>query len=288
MVDYRTEDQVRAHAVEFRKKHNALDWSVSVDDMIDLQGYSQDKYGQLSFSRFGSWLKSAVTESAKKVKALVSVKEKVILVSHDLHTRRVPFAKAHEMGHAELPWHKAILYVCDEHDLAASTQEQLEFEANVFASELLLPKDLLEPIYQQFPTSLETVMLLQERSGTSIESAAVAFTRHHPGVCALLTLEEIELEKGVEPVASTPRLKLVRKSLSRAAVKTSLGALKKDQTFPTSHVIFTASRSIGPVTHAGLRLIGADGSHSEADVYKMTIINNSYKVFCLVTTQSQP
>lgn len=266
---------VREAAVEFRKKHNALDWSVSVDDMIGLQGYVQDKYKPLSFSNFGEWLASAVNRAAKRVKALVSVKEKVILVATDLHERRVPFAKAHEMGHVVLPWHRDILYVCDEHDLSPSTQAQLEFEANTFASELLLPKELLDPIYSQFPSSLQTVMIVQELSGASIEASAIAYVKHHPGVCALLTLEEIAEVEGAPVDENAPRLRLVRKKLSQAAVNSPLATLARDQTFTSRHVLFTASRSMGTVETTRIRL--------GDQVYSATVANNTYKIFCLMT-----
>ena len=117
----------RAAAVEFRKKHDALDWLFCIDDMIKLQGYAQDSYSPLSISGFGNWLVSAVRQTAKQVKALVSVKDHVILVATDLHRRRVPFAKAHELGHVVLPWHKEILYVCQEYHISAAKQSQLEF-----------------------------------------------------------------------------------------------------------------------------------------------------------------
>ena len=124
MVDYRTEEKVRAAAIEFRKKHNALDFSATVDHLISAHGYQQDEYGPTA-TGLGGAIKSAVLRVGKKVKAIVSVTKQLILLSDDLPSAKHPFAKGHELGHAVLPWHKDVLYVCDEHDLSPATRLQM-------------------------------------------------------------------------------------------------------------------------------------------------------------------
>lgn len=176
-INYRIEQAVRAHALEFRKQHDALDWQATVDDLISLSGYEQGWYDP---ERPDDWLANE-TDAKKKVKALVSLKNRVILVSTDLHQAKTPFAKSHELGHTQLPWHKKILYVCDEHDLSLATQAQLEFEANTFASELLLPEELLKPYYDRLPPTMETILMLRSQAGASIETTAYAYgTRSRP------------------------------------------------------------------------------------------------------------
>src|SRR5262245_2480889 len=131
-VDWSTEEEVRRVARQLRKRHGALDWRVGVDDLIERNGLAQGKYD------YGdSWFRRLISGVAKKVKALLSVKDNVILVAPDLHYAKEPFAKGHELGHSELSWHREILYVCDEHDLHPDTQAQMEWEANTFSSEVL-------------------------------------------------------------------------------------------------------------------------------------------------------
>jgi hypothetical protein len=276
-VDYRSEPGVREAASEFRKKHGALDWSASVDDLIEAHGYGQDRYLARAPTGFGAKLRDAIERVGKKVKALVSVRDQVILLSTDLHDSKEPFAKAHELGHAVLDWHREILYVCDEHDLKHSTQLQMEFEANTFASELLLPKDLLQKYYDKFETSMETVLLIKEHARTSIEMTVYAYVRHHPRVCGVAVLEDVKDENG-EVVA----VRLAGKSLSTPAVRTrkaSISLLQNGQEFKKGHVAFEHAKKQRQVMNAEIH-IGkkVEGNHCNASIF-----NTGYKTFCLLT-----
>lgn len=109
-VDYRSKQQIRDASIALRKKHGALDWSAKVDDLIKLEGLDQGRYSPVMRDRWS--LASVIHAAAKKVKALLSLKEQVILVSDDLHYAREAFAKGHELGHSTLPWHREIPPCC--------------------------------------------------------------------------------------------------------------------------------------------------------------------------------
>lgn len=266
-VDYSKEKVVRAASIELRKKHSALDWSAKVDDLIRLEGLEQGTYSPTR-DRFS--LASAIRAVQKSVKALISVKDQVILMSEDLHHAKEAFAKGHELGHSTLEWHREILYICDEHDLNQSTRDQMEWEANTFASEVLLPEPLMAKLYGQYATSMDTVLHLRNLSGASIESCAIAFANHHPGVCVLLILAPTQDKDG------KPQLSIKNKVVSRAAVKSSLGSLIKVQDFPAEHVLYTSSRGDG---------VGSSLIHMKSDPptkkYKVSTLNNKYRVMAL-------
>lgn len=267
-VDYRLQQQIREASVDLRKKHNALDWSAKVDDLIKLEGLDQGRYSPLR----DRWsLASVIHAAAKKVKALLSLKEQVILVSEDLHPAKEAFAKGHELGHSTLPWHREILYICDEHDLNPSTRDQMEWEANRFSSDILLPVPLLEKVYIQYPTSMDTVLLLREWSGASIESCAFAFALNHPRKCVLLTLEEITDQNG------TKQLTIRNKAVSQPAVKSPLGSLTREQNFSTEHVLYRTSRGSG-VGSSEVSMVN-DPSKKK---YKVSTFNNQYRVMALI------
>lgn len=274
-LDYRVEDLVRELANKFRKTHDALDWSASVDDLIKLHGYDQDRYSRNPASSISTRLRPKVEQQGKrKVSALVSVTEKVILLSTDLHEAKEPFAKAHELGHAVLEWHREILYVCDEHDLTQRTRLQMEFEANTFAGEVLLPKELLAPYYTQFPVSMDTVLHIKQAAGASIEGTAYAYVRHHPGVCGVVVLEDILDENGI---ATGVRLK--RKSLSKAAVatrKAGISLLGHNQEFGQDHRLYHAGRRLREVVETQIT-IGKERPCAAS------IFNNGYNTFCLLS-----
>ena len=213
-------------------------------------------------------IRCALESTAKKVKALLSVKEQVILVANDLPEARTPFAKGHELGHSTLAWHRQILYVCDEHDLNWATREQMEWEANLFSAEVLLPGSLVDSVYESYPTSMETVLLLHEWSGASIETCAIKYVGRHPDECALLVLDD---DCDQNTIAG---LKLTRKILSQRGVS-RFGMLTKAQRFDSQHTLYLSSRVLG-ISNTEITIKDPE------DRYAVSIFNNSYRVLALI------
>ena len=277
-IDYeRTAARVVEQALKFRRDNDALSWDAKIDDLISLLGFSQESYRATPSIANVDWITSAVRDARKPgVKALVSVKHEVILVASDLSLPKVPFAKAHELGHAVLPWHREILtFVCNEFDLTPSAQAELEFEANRFAAEVLVPPQLLAPIYATEPTSLSTVFKIKHLSGASFETSAVAYVRNHPGVCALVWLKDIDPDPNNIVTDETMLLRVTRKQLSNAASKTPLWGFDNSQTIPRGHVVYQASRDMGPPSEVEVTY--------EAQRYAASVMNNSYSVLCLMS-----
>lgn len=265
--DFSSKVAVIKAAIALRKKHGALEWSASVDQLIERHGLSQ---GRWSPTRDKWSLARAIAEVGKKVKALISLKESVILVADDLHQAREAFAKGHELGHGTLEWHREILYVCDEHDLSAKARAQMEWEANAFSGEILFPTPLMEKVYAQYPTSMETVLQLRSWTGASIESCAFAYVERHPGKCVLLTLDS------AKNTAGRPELLVKGKCVSKAASKSRLGSLQREQKFSAEHVLYTNSRGDG-VAETQLHFADEPLKH-----YKVSVLNNQYRVIALI------
>jgi len=122
----------------------------------------------------------SVIRIAKKVKAAILIRRGVVLVDRFLHHAKKPFGQAHELGHHIIPEHGAILYVCDEHDLSPKTRAEMEFEANIFASEMLFPSPLMESIYKDYPLSMDTILQLHQLANASIHSAAIRYVTGSP------------------------------------------------------------------------------------------------------------
>ena len=57
---------------------------------------------------------------------------------------RERFSIAHELGHYFLPGHEKLMFNCTEQDMNYNEKRTFETEANIFASELLIPTDLLQ------------------------------------------------------------------------------------------------------------------------------------------------
>lgn len=181
-------ERIRLIAEQIRLKHGAMDWGVPIEDLIKKQGLDYSEY-DLNSESFLSKIRKAAKKVAEKIKAAIFVSEKLILVDRELHYKKKPWGQAHELGHHAIPEHREILYVCSEHDLSKDTRDQMEFEANVFAAELLCPAHLIDEIHINFPIDLQTILYLASVSKGSIESCAIRYVKTSKRTCALLTFE---------------------------------------------------------------------------------------------------
>lgn len=66
-----------------------------------------------------------------------------IILKIGISETRERFSIAHELGHYFLPGHENLMFRCTEQDMNYDETRPYETEANVFASELLIPTDLL-------------------------------------------------------------------------------------------------------------------------------------------------
>lgn len=113
----------------------------------------------------------------------------VILVSASCPTvgnRR--FSGGHELGHYHLEGHLAALLSSGAHYSGPphKATEPLELEANVFASELLMPEPLVRPIVDSADIGLDSVRGIAERCETSLTSAAIRYAELSPDPVAII------------------------------------------------------------------------------------------------------
>jgi len=75
-------------------------------------------------------------------------KSNIIIINTNKPLTRRRFTLAHELGHVIIPWHTGIIVDTDCFDFYTNENyyPELESEANEFASELLLPKEIIIPI----------------------------------------------------------------------------------------------------------------------------------------------
>ena len=187
--------RIRSLACELRQKHGAMDWGISPVELIKFEGLDYEEYN-LNEKGFLKKLTRGIKKISKIVRAALVPREKVVLIDLHLHNAKKPFGQAHELGHQKIPEHRKILYVCSEADLNPKTRLEMEFEANIYASETLFPAHLMNNIYQKYPLSLETVLFLKNVSGASIHSSTIKYVTGNDKECCLLILEPEEDEEG--------------------------------------------------------------------------------------------
>lgn len=185
-------NRIEAKASKLRCDHCAMEWGVTMEDLIECEGLDYEEYDLEKETFLQKWARrwEDVKTVAKKIKAALIPKDKIILIDQDLHHAKKPFGQAHELGHNTIQDHREILFVCSENDLNPKTRKQMEFEANIFAAEALYPKYLLKRIYAQYPLSMHTVLFLKEQSNGSIHSSAIQYVKNSPDVCCLLVFRK--------------------------------------------------------------------------------------------------
>lgn len=187
--------RIQRLADQLRTKHDAMSWEVTPNELIRLEGIHYQEYN-LNEEGFIAKITRRLKAITEKVKAILVVREATVLVDKHLHPAKKPFGQSHELGHHAIPEHKEILYVCSEEDLNPKTRKEMEFEANVFASEILLPFQLMKNIYEEYPLSMETILLLKQLSNSSYHSAAIKYVSGSDKECCLLILSPEKDTKG--------------------------------------------------------------------------------------------
>jgi len=221
-------ERIKSIAQKTRYKHKAMEWGVPPSYFIKKEGLDYAEYN-LNSNGFLARVTKTIKNIVKVIKAAIIIPERVILIDTTLHPAKKPFGQSHEFGHNDIPEHREILYVCSEQDLNPQTRDEMEFEANVYASELLLPSPLMEAIYKEYPIAMETILQLKNLSGASIHSAAIKYVTNCREECCLLILEVDNDEDG------NSGLRLKRQIPSIGWWKRYKKLLQDFQFFPPKH-----------------------------------------------------
>jgi len=109
---------------------------------------------------------------------------------------RKNFTIAHEIGHFVLPGHADEDLVCTASDIANWGQraKALEREADEFASELLMPASIVEPIARSAPPSLKIIEQIATESRASLSAAAWRYCDLSAERCAIVWSKQGRIE----------------------------------------------------------------------------------------------
>ena len=100
---------------------------------------------------------------------------------------RQNFTMAHELGHFSIPSHKGRRFECQTLYINPFNKKRTEeVEANRFASELLMPKNLFKPLVYDYKPEFEDIAELSELFETSLSAAAIRFISFTEESCALV------------------------------------------------------------------------------------------------------
>jgi Zn-dependent peptidase ImmA (M78 family) len=111
--------------------------------------------------------------------AIIAKKGQKVIIAVNTKTNyhtRARFSIAHELGHFKIPTHLLETFVCSTADLNSYSLDNLiEKEANIFASELLMPVKFFGTDVRKLELSLNNFQLLADKYDTSLLSTAIRF-----------------------------------------------------------------------------------------------------------------
>jgi hypothetical protein len=99
---------------------------------------------------------------------------------------RKRFAIAHELGHWRLHEAESQYFVCTAEQMREYKGSPLEVEANIFASELLMPTFLFRPLAQDAAPCLDSISALGAKFVTSLTATGMKFVDLNRHECVLV------------------------------------------------------------------------------------------------------
>jgi len=99
---------------------------------------------------------------------------------------RKRFAIAHELGHWFLHEAESQFFICTGEDMRDYKGSPMEVEANLFASELLMPTNLFRPLAENADPRLATVKNLAGTFNTSLTATGMKFVEFNRYECVLV------------------------------------------------------------------------------------------------------
>lgn len=111
----------------------------------------------------------------------------VIRISHDIREEgRKRFGIAHELGHWFLHEAESQMFICTAEQMRDYKGSPLEVEANLFASELLMPTFLIRPLVENAPPTMESIGNVAKSFNTSLTATGMKFVDLNRHECVLV------------------------------------------------------------------------------------------------------
>jgi Zn-dependent peptidase ImmA (M78 family) len=162
-------------------------------DLIKFYGITRPEHIQLEDIAFAQGVRILKGPLEGAAASLVRYRNKATIRISDRETDhgRIRFSTAHELGHFILGHGHSIYLVCSNKDIHDwYNQKNQETEANFFASELLLPKTLVEKRCDVAKVSFKPIRAIAEDFSTSLIATAIKFVRLCPEMCAIIYSED--------------------------------------------------------------------------------------------------
>ena len=95
----------------------------------------------------------------------------------------------HECGHAVIPWHGNLDYLCSSTDIEAPIYHRIEREAFECGIEFLMPQQMFVKDALSLSMGIHAIKQLSNRYQASMEATAIRYASTHPYPCAVLVVK---------------------------------------------------------------------------------------------------
>lgn len=233
-------------------------------------------YESVKLKRYGHFFDEGSTWSdyklPRRIRAILDVRDQIVIVNYNAHEKQQTFASVHEVGHFVLPWQKELLYFCSQWDLDSKTRKLFEREANLFAAETLFLGDQFTQEAKCMQFGIAAIIYLADRYNVSLESAGWRYIEKSKLPCALLACNPIKSSNLLEPPST--ELHYYHKSESFPL------DFVKGQQFPPHHVISKTCSNMGDIDSGKLHVGKIElGYESLYTTYKVLTIVGDKKLF---------
>lgn len=147
---------------------------------------SYDLLEDLSYA-LGAYVdyKEILGSQGRIIQSKITGKALIVINSAISYQRKKKFILAHEIGHFVM--HKNDkMFICDESDFVDwGKKNRKETEANEFASELLMPREIILDLTTAEPLTLDLIIELSNKFGTSITATLFQYARNGPIPCCV-------------------------------------------------------------------------------------------------------
>ena len=188
-----------------------------IDDVITAANVKDKSDNDESISSFLESFSEKAQNTLKfiinKVRGISDLREPVIYVPTDTKPRQL-FAKSHELGHQDIPWHKVYsekseFFHDDDYTLSSEVKEVFEQEANFYAAEVIYQGKNFIDRARSYRPSFDAVFTLADQHGASRQATLRKYVEAQDETVAALTYLpskfNVEAESGL-PILNAPRL----------------------------------------------------------------------------------
>jgi hypothetical protein len=253
-------------------------------DEHKLLGFLQLRQLSFDFAKEFHFL-SNTEEQPQKLRAALSLDDKIVATHSGLSEKRFRFSVLHEVGHYVLPKHRRV-YVDTDETLSWRSRVEMEREANQMAAELLFQGNRFTEESLAFPLSCRTVHELAPKYGASYESGIRRYVERHVLPCAVIVYDKVPGNPEEDDVEDA-QYKIHYTIASPSFSKSYFTAVESREPFSKGAEIFKvhAARNVSSISETQLVVEKADkGSwHFETELF-----TNGYKIFQFVVRPTSP